>query len=98
MLADQDRLLYVSFATAIEAFYIATNNVRWWLGLTVVGAILTIPTNIWLILNVPYTGTAWGLSLYQSWVLVHLVFIAWWFANNKTAWGEEELLEGGVPG
>lgn len=88
----------VSFATAIEAFYIATNNVRWWLGLTVVGAILTIPTNIWLILNVPYTGTAWGLSLYQSWVLVHLVFIAWWFANNKTAWGEEELLEGGVPG
>ncbi len=66
-----------TFAVAIEAFYIATNHVKTWLWLTVVGAIITIPTNVWLILNIPYTGTAWGLSLYQSWVLVHLLWIFW---------------------
>jgi O-antigen/teichoic acid export membrane protein len=66
-----------TFAVAIEAFYIATNHVRTWLWLTVIGALVTIPTNVWLILNVKYTGTAWGLSLYQSWVLVHLAWIFW---------------------
>lgn len=63
------------FAVAIEAFYIATNRVKPWLWLTVAGALVTIPTNVWLILHVPYTGVAWGLSLYQSWVLVHLGYI-----------------------
>jgi O-antigen/teichoic acid export membrane protein len=66
-----------TFAVAIESFYIAANHVRTWLWLTVIGAVVTIPTNVWLILNVKYTGTAWGLSLYQSWVLVHLAWIFW---------------------
>lgn len=66
-----------TYAVAIESFYIATNRVRAWLWITLVGAIVTIPTNVWLILHVPYTGTAWGLSLYQSWVLVHLAWIFW---------------------
>lgn len=66
-----------TYAVAIESFYIATNRVKAWLLITLVGALVTIPTNVWLIAHVPYTGTAWGLSLYQSWVLVHLAWIFW---------------------
>lgn len=74
-----------TFAVAIEAFYIATNHVRTWLWLTVVGACVTIPTNVWLILHVPYTGTAWGLTLYQGWVVVHLAWIFWSFKRGRPA-------------
>jgi len=66
-----------AFGAAIDSVYIAANQVKAWLWLTVVGAAITIPTNVWLILNVPYTGVAWGLALYQSWVLVHLGYIYW---------------------
>lgn len=72
-----------AFAVGIESFFIVANRVRVWLLLTVLGAILTIPTNVWLIFNVPYTGTAWGLSLYQSWVLVHLGYITWFLARAR---------------
>lgn len=79
-----------TFAVAIESFYIATNHVRTWLWITVIGAIVTIPTNVWLILNVPYTGTAWGLSLYQAWVVVHLAWIFWNFKRGPpAAWSRE---------
>lgn len=78
-----------TFAVAIEAYYIATNHVRTWLWITVIGALVTIPTNVWLILHVPYTGTAWGLSLYQSWVLVHLGWIFWHFWRDpKNRWSD----------
>lgn len=66
-----------AFAAAIDSVYIAANQVKAWLWLTVIGAAVTIPTNVWLILRVPYTGVAWGLALYQSWVLVHLGYIYW---------------------
>jgi O-antigen/teichoic acid export membrane protein len=94
-----------TFAVANEAFYITTNHVKTWLWLTVLGAVLTIPTNVWLILNVPYTGTAWGLSLYQSWVLVHLVWIFWalysgragrWSTEAQARAESDDEQEGGV--
>jgi O-antigen/teichoic acid export membrane protein len=66
-----------AFAVSIDALYIVINQVKAWLWLTVLGAAVTIPANVWLILKVPYTGTAWGLALYQSWVLVHLGYIYW---------------------
>jgi O-antigen/teichoic acid export membrane protein len=88
-----------TFAVAIEAFYIATNHVRTWLTITVIGAIVTIPTNVWLILDVPYTGTAWGLSLYQSWVLVHLAWIFWaLYSGRVTRWGKPTDRDGGSSG
>jgi O-antigen/teichoic acid export membrane protein len=80
-----------AYAVAIESFYIATNQVKAWLWLTVLGAAVTIPTNVWLILHVPYTGTAWGLSLYQSWVLVHLGYIYWlMYRSGRGGWGEPD--------
>ena len=81
-----------AFASSIEAFYIATNQVRWWIGLTIIGAIITIPTNIWLVFKVPYTGTAWGHSLYQSWVIVHCIFILYWFKRNDDSHWETKAV------
>jgi len=78
----------VAFATGIESFYIATNQIKAWLWLTLIGAALTIPTNVWLIMHIPYTGTAWGLSLYQSWILVHLGYATFFFAtrHGESTW------------
>ena len=72
-----------AFAVAIESFYIVANRVRAWLVLTAIGAAITIPTNVWWILEWPETGVAWGLSLYQSWVLVHLTYIAIFFRRTR---------------
>ena len=82
-----------SFAVANEAFYIVTNKLKVLLWITLVGAIVTIPTNIWLIKVIPYTGTAWGLALYQSWVLVHLVYISYLLLRARDAeafWRSED--------
>jgi len=37
---------------------------------------------------IPYEGTAWGLSLYQSWVIVHLCYVVYFFAtsNRRETW------------
>ena len=74
-----------AFAVGIESFFIVANQIRVWLLLTILGAVITIPTNVWLIFNIPYTGTAWGLSLYQSWVLVHLGYITWFLSTSRRA-------------
>ena len=74
-----------SFAVANEAFYIVTNKLKVLLWITLVGAVVTIPTNIWLIKVIPYTGTAWGLALYQSWVLVHLAYITYLLLRARDA-------------
>lgn len=70
-------LVPYAFAAAIDSVYIATNQVKAWIWLTALGAAITIPLNFVLVKAVPYTGTAWGLALYQSWVLVHVVYIYW---------------------
>lgn len=72
-----------AFAAAIDSVYIATNQVKAWLWLTVLGAVITIPVNFWLIADIPYTGTAWGIALYQSWVLVHLGYIYWYMYRSS---------------
>lgn len=72
-----------AFASAVDSFYIVSNQIKAWIWLTVLGAAITIPTNIYLILKINYTGTAWGLSLYFSWVLVHLAYITWFLNRHK---------------
>jgi len=72
-----------AFASAVDSFYIVSNQIKAWIWLTVLGAAITIPTNVYLILTINYTGTAWGLSLYFSWVLVHLAYITWFLNRHK---------------
>jgi O-antigen/teichoic acid export membrane protein len=75
------------FGSTVESFYIVANRIKALLVITLIGAVITIPTNVWLILTVPYTGTAWGLSLYQSWTVVHLVYAAWFFRSVRRGGG-----------
>lgn len=72
-----------AFASAVDSFYIVSNQIKAWIWLTALGAAITIPTNVYLILTIPKTGTAWGLSLYFSWVLVHLAYITWFLNRHK---------------
>jgi O-antigen/teichoic acid export membrane protein len=72
-----------AFAVALEAFYIAANKVKLWLWLSLIGSIVTVPINVWLIVNVEVWGTAWGVTVYQSWILVHLVCVWWLLARGR---------------
>ena len=52
------------------------------------GAFITIPLNVVFVKLIPYTGMAWGIALYQSWVLVHLVYIVWVLRTRSAFDGE----------
>ncbi|HVS11538.1 MAG TPA: lipopolysaccharide biosynthesis protein [Planctomycetota bacterium] len=71
-----------SFAVGLEAFYILTDQMRVSLLITAVGAAITIPLNFVLVEHFPRTGAAWGLSLYMSWVLVHFLYVAFYFKTR----------------
>jgi O-antigen/teichoic acid export membrane protein len=82
-----------SFAVALEAFYIAANKVKLWLWLSLIGSIVTVPINVWLILNVEVWGTAWGITVYQSWILVHLLCVWWMLTRARPERAEGVLAE-----
>jgi len=89
-------LIPFAFAVANEPFYIVANKLKALLWLTLLGAVITIPANVWLIAKIPYTGTAWGLALYQSWVIVHLGYISFFFWRTRSSsavWSPEKNLE-----
>ena len=84
-----------AFATANEAFYIVANKLKALLWITLVGAVITIPLNVLLIDRIDFYGTAWGLVLYQSWVLVHLFYISAILLrapNAESFWRESDAL------
>lgn len=74
-----------SFAVALESFYIVTNRMRTSLFLTLLGALVTVPINAWLMIALPETGAAWGHTVYMAWVLVHLAYVAWFFLRGSRA-------------
>jgi len=71
-----------AFAVGLDAFYILTDQMKASLAITAVGALITIPANVVLIVLLPETGAAWGLSLYRSWVLFHFAYVAWYFRHR----------------
>ncbi|MFT5049092.1 MAG: O-antigen/teichoic acid export membrane protein [Chlamydiales bacterium] len=72
------------FGSTHEAFYVATNTLRAWFWISTLGTAILLPLNIYLIKTVPYTGTAWGLSAYLSWVLAHFFYIGYFFRKSRT--------------
>jgi O-antigen/teichoic acid export membrane protein len=72
----------LSFAVGLESFYIVTDKLRVSLSLSLLGCIVTIPANFLLIRALPVTGAVWGLSFYMSWVLVHFVYVAYYFRRE----------------
>lgn len=78
-------LVPMAFGVGLDAFYMLTDQMKASLLITAVGALITIPTNVLFIWLWPETGAAWGLSLYRSWVLVHLAYVAWYFRHRASA-------------
>lgn len=76
-------LIPASFAVALESFYIVTDQMKRSLIITAIGAAITIPANVLLLWLLPTTGAVWGLSLYMSWVLVHLAYVRWYFRRSE---------------
>ena len=81
------------FGSTHEAFYVATNTLRAWFWISAVGTATLLPLNIYLIKTVPYTGTAWGLSAYLSWVLAHFFYIGYFFrkARTRAVWEGQDM-------
>lgn len=76
-----------AFAVALESFYIVTDQMKKSLIITAIGAAVTIPANVFLVQWLPVTGAVWGRSLYQSWVLVHFVYVGWYLLRADRGQG-----------
>jgi O-antigen/teichoic acid export membrane protein len=63
-----------AFGVCSEAFFITANQVRALYMLSLVGALLTIPANVWLVTHFAATGAAWAVVVYQSWTLSQLAY------------------------
>ncbi|MCC7013662.1 MAG: lipopolysaccharide biosynthesis protein [Planctomycetes bacterium] len=77
-----------SFAIAQDPFYILTNRMKQNLAICLVGALVTVPANIYLVELDPERGAVWGQALYMAWVLVHFGYIALYFRRSahSTEW------------
>ncbi len=75
-------MIPTGFGIALDPFYILTNKMRANLTIALIGAIVTIPINVYLTLIWPETGPVWGQALYLSWALVHFSYIAWYFRTT----------------
>jgi len=73
------------FGIALDPFYILTNKMKANLVLALIGAIVTIPTNVYLTMLWPQTGPVWGQALYLSWSLVHFTYIGLWLRERRHA-------------
>lgn len=59
-----------AFALGVDSFFIVTNRIRALYALSILGIAVTVPINVWLILNVPVTGAAWGVTVSLWWFVV----------------------------
>jgi O-antigen/teichoic acid export membrane protein len=75
-------MIPTGFGIALDPFYILTNKMRANLTIALIGAIVTIPVNVYLTMIWPETGPVWGQALYLSWALVHFTYIAWYFRTT----------------
>ncbi len=85
-----------AFAVAQDPFYILTNHMRANLVICLIGALVTIPANLWLVTVFPLTGPVWGQALYLAWVLVHFGYIARYFraVDPTRVWAAPESAGG----
>lgn len=75
-------LVPIAYSVGLDAFYMLTDQMRTCLKIMSVGAVLTIPANVFLIWAFPETGAAWGQTIYRSYVFVHFAFVAWYFRHS----------------
>lgn len=65
-----------AFGACTEAFFVSANQVRALYVLGAMGALITIPANVWLVGRMGATGAAWAVVVYNAWTLVELAYIA----------------------
>jgi O-antigen/teichoic acid export membrane protein len=75
-------LVPIAFSVGLDAFYMLTDQMKTCLKIMLVGAVLTIPANVFVIWAFPETGAAWGQTIYRSYVFVHFAFVAWYFRHS----------------
>ncbi|MCY3003243.1 MAG: lipopolysaccharide biosynthesis protein [Planctomycetota bacterium] len=78
-------MIPTGFGIALDPFYILTNKMKANLTLALIGAIVTIPINVYITMLWPEEGPVWGQAIYLSWSLVHFTYIAFWLRNNRHA-------------
>jgi len=78
-------MIPTGFGIALDPFYILTNKLKANLTLALIGAIVTIPINVYWTLLWPETGPVWGQALYLSWSLVHFIYIGLWLREKRHA-------------
>jgi O-antigen/teichoic acid export membrane protein len=79
-------MIPIAFSVGLDAFYMLTDQMKTCLKIMSVGALITIPANVFLIWTFPETGAAWGQTVYRSYVIVHWVFV-WWYFRYRAAQG-----------
>lgn len=62
--------LSLALGAGVDAYHVATNRVREWVLLSLLGILVMVPLDLWLIHAVPVTGPAWGAVVVTSWMLV----------------------------
>ena len=75
----------MGFGVALDPFYILTNKMRANLTVALVGAIVTIPINVYITMLWPERGPVWGQAIYLSWALIHFLYIAQWLHKQRDA-------------
>jgi len=66
-----------AFAIGIDPFFIATNRIKAWYVLSLLGLALCLPAALWLISSVPVVGPAWGTVVLNGWLLVIAGYAIW---------------------
>lgn len=75
-------LVPIAYSVGLDAFYMLTDQMKTCLTIVLVGSVVTIPANVFLIWAFPETGAAWGQTLYRACVVAHFVFVAWYFRHS----------------
>ena len=76
-----------AFSLGIDSFYIATNRIRTWYGLSFAGLIVCVPLAVWLIRTIPVAGAAFATVVLNAWLLVIVAFAFLWLSlSRERAW------------
>lgn len=75
--------LIKGFAGAYDSFYIVADRLRITLRINLVGTVVCLWLLVELTLANPATGAAWGMVIANTWGLLHLAYIAWFFHTGR---------------
>jgi O-antigen/teichoic acid export membrane protein len=75
--------LLKGFAGAYDSFYIVADRLRVTLRINLIGTVVCLGLLVKLTLDNPVTGAAWGMVIANTWGLLHMAYIAWFFHTGQ---------------